>query len=120
VVLVVLQTYDLLLEVKDSLGLKIANAYVELFTDGAGIASGSTDKQGKLELTEIPEGSYEIRTKVLGVKNSKTCSLTQSKTEEIRVAFSFNIIGIMGGVIAAAAVLGFYLIRSGKFPKLKA
>ena len=45
-------------------------------------ASGTTDSTGKATLTEIPEGDYVIRAKVLGVSTLTTCSLTRSKTEE--------------------------------------
>ena len=110
----ILQTYNLTLQVKDAIGLNIANANIEFFTDGECHASGSTDKKGKLNLTEMPEGNYEIRIKVLGIKTSKTCALTQSKTENIRVALSFNLIGLIGGVIVIAAILIFYLRRLGK------
>ena len=110
----ILQTFALTLQLKDALGLNIANANIELFIDGECYSSGSTDKKGKLNFAEIAEGNYEIRIKVLGAKTSKTCSLTESKTEDIRVAFSFNTVGLIAAVIVIAAILIFYIIRTGK------
>lgn len=110
----IIQTYDLTLKVKDIIGLAISNVEIGLYTDGECCASGSTDEKGILSLTEIAEGNYEIRAKGMGVTTSTTCSLTQSITEEIQVVLSFSTIGIMGGIIAVAAILGFYLTRRRK------
>jgi len=110
----IIQTYDLTLQVKDFLGLNIANVNIALYTNGECCASGSTDEKGELCLTEIPEGNYEIQAKVMGVTTSKICSLSQSKTEQIQTALSINTIGITGAIIAVVALLGFYLKRKGK------
>jgi len=110
----IIQTYDLTLEVKDILGLNIANAKIELYANGERYASGSTDEEGKLALSEIAEGNYEIRAKIIGITTSITCSLTQSKTEEIQVVLSIYTISIMGGIIVVVVLLGLYLKRKGK------
>ena len=107
----IIQTYDLTIEVKDILGLSISNAEIELYTGGKLYTSELTDETGKLTLVEVPEGDYEIITKVIGVTTPTTCSLTQSLTEQIQVIMSLNTTGIVGGIIAVVAILGFYLKR---------
>lgn len=110
----IIQTYDLTIEVKDILGLSVSNAEIELYKGGELYSSELTDGKGKLTLIEVPEGDYEIITKVIGVTTSKTCSLTQSLTEQIQVIMSINTIGIVGGIITIVAISGFYLKRKRK------
>ncbi|GAI56503.1 unnamed protein product, partial [marine sediment metagenome] len=73
----IIQTYDLTIEVKDVLGLKIANAEIGLYTGSVSIASGKTDTNGKLTFTEIAEGQYDIEVKVMGQTTTKTHSLSR-------------------------------------------
>lgn len=110
----IIQTYDLTLQVKDFLGLNIPNVNIALYTNGECCALGSTDEKGELFLTEIPEGNYEIRAKVMGITTSTTCSLTQSKTEQIQSTLSMNTIGITGAIIVVIVVLGIYITRRRK------
>ena len=110
----ILQTHDLTVEVKDILGLKIANAEIELYADGECCASGKTDTNGKLTFTEIAEGQYDIEVKVLGQTVSLTRSLSQPVTAQVQVTLSTNTLGITGGIVVIAALGGFYLMRRKK------
>lgn len=110
----ILQTHDLTVEVKDILGLKIANADIELYADGECCASGKTDTNGKLTFTEIAEGQYDIEVKVLGQTVSLTRSLSQPVTAQVQVTLSTNTLGITGGMVVIAALGGLYLMRRKK------
>lgn len=110
----ILQTHDLTVEVKDILGVKIADAEIELYADGERCASGKTDTNGKLTFTEIAEGQYDIKVKVMGQTVSITRSLSQPVTAQVQVTLSTNTLGITGGIVVIAALAGFYLMRRKK------
>lgn len=110
----IIQTYDLTLRVKDVLGVNIANAEIGVYDNDVCCASESTDSTGELTLKGMPEGNYEIQVKVMGATTSTTCSLTQTMTEQIQVTLSINTVGITGGIIVIAVVVGFYLKRRRK------
>jgi len=110
----ILQTHDLTVEVKDILGVNIANAEIELYADGESCASGKTDTNGKLTFTEIAEGQYDIKVKVMGQTVTTTRSLSQPATAQVQVTLSTNTLGITGGIVVIAVLAGFYLIRRKK------
>jgi len=110
----ILQTHDLTVEVKDILSLKIANAEIELYAGSVSIASGKTNTNGKLTFTEIAEGQYDIEVKVMGQTVTTTHSLSQPITAQVQVSLSTNTIGITGGIVIIAAIIGLYLMRKKK------
>ena len=110
----ILQTHDLTVEVKDILGVKIANAEIELYADGESCASGKTDTNGKLTFPEIAEGQYDIKVNVMGQTVSTTRSLSQPVTAQVQVTLSTTTLGITGGIVVIVAIAGSYLMRRKK------
>ncbi len=107
----ILQTHDLTVKVKDILGIKITNAEIELYTDGESYASGKTDTNGELTLTEIVEGEYDINVKVIGQTVTTTRTLSKPTTVQVQVTVSTNTIGITGGIIVVVAIIAYLAKR---------
>jgi len=107
----VVQGHDLTLVVRDLLGLAVANAGIEIYSDGIRVAADSTDGKGMLELSGVPEGLYEVRVKSLGITTSLSCPLTGSLTKKIPVFLSVYTVGMSVGVMGAISVVGIYALR---------
>jgi PKD repeat protein len=103
----VVNKYDLSLEVKDLLGLAVANAQVQVYRDGEHVTSATTNNRGKLELFNMPEGEYRVQARVLGLAASRSFSLSGNSEESVRVIFSLYTTIIVLGLIGAAFALKF-------------
>jgi PKD repeat protein len=110
-ILRVLQKHDLILIVKDILGLTLSNAEIKVYSNDECVASGATDEKGILFLSEMPEGLYEIRANNLGMTTSKFCPLTNSATVQILMPLSYYTLGSAGCLTVFVSILIFYLIK---------
>ncbi len=110
-ILRVLQKHDMVLIVKDILGLTLSNAEIKVYSNDECVASGATDEKGILLLSEMPEGLYEIRVNNLGMTTSKFCPLTNSATVQILTPLSYYTLGSAGCLTVFVPILIVYLIK---------
>ena len=100
-VIEIIRVYDLTIEVRDLLGFAASGAEVKLHTNEEEPVSGVTDAQGKVTLSEVPEGEYLASVTYMGQTIRDTLSLFETKTQRISVAISPYTLGVSGVVIVA-------------------
>ena len=101
----VIRKYDLVIEVKDILGLPITGSEVTVYKSGDYFTRRDTDSQGRFTLYDIPEGNYRVVAKNLMLESDKYITVDRDSTETVTVMLSIISGGLTGGILVLAVVL---------------
>lgn len=113
--ILVVRIHTLTVVLRDPLGIPVSGATVKLFSNGANIASGSTDEKGRAILLGIPEGEYQIRAVNLGLTSSSDIYLDESSISRLRVTASVYVVGLIMALIVLVSLV-FYFMRKRSVP----
>ncbi len=111
----IVMKHTLTVVLRDPLGMPVSGATVKLFSNGANIASGSTDEKGRAILLGVPEGEYQIRAVNLGLTSSSDIYLDESSIARLRVTASVYVVGLILASIVLVS-LAFYFMRKRSVP----
>ena len=111
----VVSLHTLIVVLKDPLGMPVSGATVKLFSNGANIASGSTDEKGRAILLGVPEGDYQIRAINLGLTSSSDIYIGEPSTARMRATVSVNVLGLIVASIFLIS-LAVYLVKKRGVP----
>jgi PKD repeat protein len=107
----VVMKHSLTVVLKDPLGMPVSGATVKLFSNGANVASGSTDEKGRAILLGIPEGEYQIRAVNLGLTSSSDIYLDESSISRLRVTASVYVVGLIVALIVLVSLVVYFMRR---------
>lgn len=104
------QVFDLTIEVKDYLGFAIPGVHVRiLWLNGTLLAHDITGSEGKATFIQLPKSDYKIEGEYLGLISTVGIFLTNTSSQEVRVALSYPLFEIMG--LAIILVLLLYKLK---------
>ena len=101
----VIRKYELVIEVKDSIGSPIGGTEVSVYKSGDLFTIRNTDSRGKFTLYDIPEGNYRVVAKNLMLESDIYITVDRDMAQTLIVKLSIMTAGLYSGVFLIAIVL---------------